>query len=71
MPVLLKIQDLNDNSPKFSQDTFYATVETISSDPSQMPQIIAEFGIQDKDMGIYGVSGINCFLMGDGAEKLA
>ncbi len=69
MSVLLKIQDINDNSPKFSHDTFYATVKNISSDLSQLPQTIAEFGIQDKDMGIYGVLGINCFLMGDGADE--
>ena len=70
MTVSLQVQDLNDNSPTFSQETYFAVIEKASNENVKAPQAIATFHVQDKDMGIYGLSGLNCFLMGDGAERL-
>jgi hypothetical protein len=65
----LTIQDLNDNKPVFTQDTFYVSIAKVSNYLSPTSQAIIKYEIQDKDSGVYGLPGLKCFLMGDGSEK--
>lgn len=65
--VTLRINDLNDNAPRFSQIKYQAFVETLSNQIS--PQEIVKFDVHDKDLGIYGLPGLNCFLLGDETDK--
>lgn len=69
MSIILTIQDTNDNAPIFSQESYYANVKELISDPQLLPQLVAQFEISDKDLGVYGVAGLDCFLLGNGADK--
>ena len=59
---------MNDNKPLFSQETFYASASEIINDPYLLPQQIGQFEVRDKDLGIYGFSGLRCFLLGEGSH---
>jgi len=65
LEILLIIDDENDNKPFFNQKTY-------STELSQIPnqnQEVANFTVNDKDSGLYGVQGLRCFLLGEGSEK--
>ncbi len=66
--ITLVIQDVNDNQPVFSQDTYFAYATEIINDPNLLPQQIGQFDVRDKDLGVYGVAGLRCFLLGEGAN---
>ncbi len=68
VPITIIIQDVNDNKPIFSQETFYAFATEIINDPSLLPQQIGTFEVKDKDLGIYGNHGLKCFLLGQGSD---
>ena len=68
LPVGLMVQDVNDNKPVFSQDTYMASVPMITNDPYGLQKILT-FYVYDKDSGIYGVKGLICMLLGNGADK--
>ena len=61
----IAVHDLNDNKPVFSQPTYFASVDPISSNY----QKIADFKVTDKDSGDFGVGGLECVLLGNDAEK--
>ena len=65
--VTLKVHDLNDNSPKFSHEIYYSTIDAISTINENTE--LTKFEVNDKDLGIYGVPGLECFLTGDEADK--
>ena len=64
------IQDVNDNAPVFSQDTYLASVDSLlnPTDPFALRKVL-QFYVYDKDSGIYGLKGLSCTLLGDGADK--
>jgi hypothetical protein len=66
--ITLVVQDMNDNAPVFSQDTYFAFAREIINDDSLLPQQIGQFEVRDKDLGVYGAPGLNCFLLGEGAD---
>lgn len=68
VPITIIFQDVNDNKPVFSQDTYFAFASESSNDANFLPQPIGQFEVKDKDMGLYGMSGLKCFLMGDGSD---
>ena len=68
VPITLIIQDVNDNRPIFSQDIYYAFATEIINDLSLLPQQITQFEVVDKDFGIYGTTGLRCFLLGEGSD---
>ena len=51
LPVGLMVQDVNDNKPVFSQDTYRASVPMITNDPYGLQKILT-FYVYDKDSGI-------------------
>jgi hypothetical protein len=67
VPVVLNIQDENDNKPLFTQDTYVINVKQLTN--SNSSQHLIKYHIQDKDAGVYGVSGLFCSLLGQGYEK--
>jgi hypothetical protein len=78
IPVILKLQDSNDNEPLFSQDTYYASFDynSIINTNVQFETLtlnsnlkVVSFSVQDKDVGIYGLDGLKCFLLGEDSEK--
>lgn len=70
IPVTMTIQDTNDNRPLLSQDSYYAFIDNLVKEPRLLPQQVVQFEVSDKDLGVYGVAGLVCFLVGDGSEKL-
>ncbi|RNA42470.1 cadherin-87A [Brachionus plicatilis] len=65
--ITLRVQDINDNRPIFNQEVYYIYVSNFTNDKS--PQLILKFDVTDQDIGVYGLQGLNCFLLGDGSEK--
>lgn len=65
--ISLQIQDINDNSPEFSQEAYYSQLDAISA--FNKNKSLVSFEIKDKDLGIYGLSGLVCFITGDEADK--
>lgn len=63
IPIILAIEDVNDNSPEFSQDTYYGSISRIYSN------LTIQFQVTDKDSGRYGIAGLRCQLLGDQNEK--
>ncbi len=61
----INVNDLNDNEPKFSKSTYYASIESISS----AYQKVIDFKVSDNDSGDYGINGLRCSLSGDAADK--
>lgn len=68
IPIILTVEDANDNNPEFSQNTYYGSVDQLFSNSSL--QKIIGFSVTDQDSGRYGVPGLKCFLLGDQNEKL-
>lgn len=67
MNLILRIQDTNDNRPIFNQEVFYIYVSNFTIDKSA--QTILKFDVTDQDIGVYGLQGLECFLLGAGSEK--
>jgi hypothetical protein len=65
--VTLKIKDQNDNAPRFSKLKYTAIVDKLSN--QGMAQEILQFEVQDNDLGVYGLPGLRCFLLGDETER--
>ena len=65
LEISLVIDDENDNKPIFNQKTYSAELSQI---PNQAQEVVS-FNVSDKDSGVYGVQGLRCFLVGEGAEK--
>lgn len=68
LSIVLKIQDSNDNKPIFNQDNYYVNIKSFNT--NNQPQPIIKFDVSDRDVGVYGIEGLNCFLLGDGSERL-
>jgi hypothetical protein len=65
IPITISVQDVNDNKPLFTSETYYALITQIS----KAPQEVLTFEVKDKDSGKYGLNGLVCSLMGRGSEK--
>jgi hypothetical protein len=65
LPITISVQDVNDNKPLFTSETYYVLVTQFS----KAPQEILNFEVKDKDSGKYGLNGLVCNLMGRGSEK--
>jgi len=63
----LTIEDVNDNSPEFSQDVYLGTISQIFSNSTF--QKIIQFKATDQDSGQYGIAGFRFYLLGDQNEK--
>ena len=63
VPVVLTIEDINDNAPEFSQTTYFGSVKQIFTNATL--QKIIQFKVTDRDSGKYGIPGLNCYLLGD------
>ena len=68
LPIGLMVQDVNDNKPVFSQDTYMISVPMLTNDPYGLQKILT-FYVYDKDSGIYGVKCLFCMLLGEGSDK--
>jgi len=64
-PVTVNVHDLNDNKPEFSQNTYYASIDQISTN---FPKVL-QFQVTDNDSGDYGLAGLHCHLLGHHAHK--
>ncbi|CAF0830739.1 unnamed protein product [Brachionus calyciflorus] len=67
LSITLKIQDTNDNKPILSQDNYYAYIRELNVNSAH--QFILRFDVSDNDIGIFGIEGLKCFLLGQGSEK--
>lgn len=63
----IKIQDANDNKPKFSQLKYETFVPTIYN--RNFAQEVLKYEVKDNDLGVYGELGLKCFLLGDESDK--
>ena len=69
VPFTIRVQDVNDNQPTFSQDSSFASVIQINTDTARFPQQVLKFQVTDLDSGVYGLAGISFFLLGDNAQN--
>lgn len=67
IPVAVRVVDVNDNKPKFSQLKYEASVPNIFN--RNYAQEVLHFEAKDNDLGIYGEMGLRCALHGEDSDK--
>lgn len=68
MQLLVYVQDVNDNKPYFEQSFYEINVDSNTNNGSYDIELLT-FKVIDRDMGVYGVKGLVCRLLGDGSDK--
>jgi hypothetical protein len=65
---IIYIQDVNDNKPVFEREGYSVNLNENANNGTFDLEILS-FKVTDKDMGIYGVDGLSCYIRGEEAEK--
>ncbi len=68
LSVVVNVFDLNDNPPIFELSSYSIYLDENVNNGTFDVEIL-QFKVNDKDSGIYGVHGLDCFLTGSGSEK--
>lgn len=67
IPVAVRVMDVNDNAPKFSQLKYETSVSNLFN--RNFAQEVLHYEARDNDLGIYGEMGLRCSLHGDDSDK--